>query len=88
MTSFNRSDVKNHLRPPFLVKSRLSTPASQPDATGFSDPEPETTEANPTAFSADFVAEHSSPGATQGSSESTGIPTRHQAPATSESARA
>ena len=36
MSIINRSDVKNHMRPPFLAKIHLCAPESQPDATGFS----------------------------------------------------
>lgn len=65
MTIINRSDVKNHMRPPFLTKIHLCPPErppeSQPDATGFSEPEPDPMNAQSSGFAADFVAEHSSP---------------------------
>ena len=41
----------------------LCEPVSQPDATGFSDSEPDAVDANPSVFAKDFVAEHSSAGA-------------------------
>ncbi len=62
MSIINRTDVKNHMRPLFLSKIHLCEPQSQPDATGFSEPEPDTIEAQPLGFAADFVAEHSSQG--------------------------
>jgi hypothetical protein len=64
MSNFNRSDVKNHLRPPFLAKIHLCPPKSEPDATGFSEPEPSVSKASPSRFDTDFTAEHSSPSAT------------------------
>ena len=42
MSPINPSDVKGHLRPPFLTKIHLVPPQSQPDATGFSAIEPDT----------------------------------------------
>ncbi len=62
MSIINRTDVKNHMRPPFHSKIHLCEPQSQPDATGFSEPEPDAVNAQPSGFVADFVAEHSSPG--------------------------
>jgi hypothetical protein len=60
MSPLMRSDVKSHLRPPFLTKLPLSQPVSHPDATGFSVAEPDATEAKLSIFAEDFVAEHSS----------------------------
>jgi len=60
MSIINRTDVKNHMRPPFLSKIHLCPPESQPDATGFSEAEPSVMNATQSEFSADFVAEHSS----------------------------
>ncbi len=60
MSIIIRSDVKNHMRPPFLAKIHLCPPESQPDATGFSETEPSIVNATQSEFSADFVAEHSS----------------------------
>jgi hypothetical protein len=88
MSNIKRSDVKNHMRPPFLAKIHLDPPESQPDATGFSAPEPEATETQPSAFSCDFVVEHSSPGSMQ---EPPGLPASSihlEASAASKSARA
>lgn len=62
MSPLMRSDVKNHLRPPFLTRIHVVQPESQPDATGFSGVEPDTIKANPATFAEDFVAEHSSSG--------------------------
>ncbi|MGO9326236.1 MAG: hypothetical protein ACLP07_16910 [Terracidiphilus sp.] len=65
MSTINRTDVKYHMRPPFLTKIHLCPPErppeSQPDATGFSEPEPDAMKAQSSGFAADFVAEHSSP---------------------------
>ena len=65
MSIINRTDVKNHMRPPFLSKIHLCPPGmppeSQPDATGFSEAEPNAMNASQSGFIADFVAEHSSP---------------------------
>jgi hypothetical protein len=60
MSIINRTDVKNHMRPPFVTKIHLCTPETEPDATGFSDDEPDAMNAQPSGFAADFVAEHSS----------------------------
>jgi len=92
MSIINRTDVKNHMRPPFLTKIHLCPPErppeSQPDATGFSEPEPDGMNAQSSGFAADFVAEHSSP-------NSSVAPGRHlpgsfhpEAPAASKSAKA
>jgi hypothetical protein len=59
MSPFNRTDVKNHLRPPFLLGTRLVRPEGQSDATGFFAVEPDTIERNLSSFADDFVAEHS-----------------------------
>lgn len=61
MSVINRSDVKNHMRPPFLAKIHASPPESQPDATGFSEAEPDAINAAQSGFASDFVAEHSAP---------------------------
>ncbi len=63
MSIIDRTDVKNHMRPPFLAKIHLCEPQSQPDATGFSAAEPDAIETIPSDFTADFVAEHSAPDA-------------------------
>lgn len=60
MSSPKRSDVKNHLHPPFHAKLHLVQPESQSDATGFPGAEPNPINANAETFTADFVAEHSS----------------------------
>ncbi len=51
-----RSDVKSHVHSPFLTKVHFV----QPDATGSSGTEPNTSKADPLGFAQDFVAEHSS----------------------------
>lgn len=63
MSNIRQSDVKNHLSPRFRTKIHLCQPGSQPDATGYSVAEPDAIETNPSNFSEDFVAEHSSSGA-------------------------
>ena len=62
MSLITKSDVKNHLHPPFLTKIHLCEPVCQPDATGYSVAEPDTIKANSSDFAGDFVAEHSSSG--------------------------
>ena len=62
MSNFNSSDEENHTRLPFHSKIHLCEPQSQPDATGFSEPEADAINANPSGFTADFVAEHSASG--------------------------
>ncbi|MGO8932350.1 MAG: hypothetical protein ACLPLZ_06370 [Terracidiphilus sp.] len=66
MSLIRQSDVKNHLSPRFRTKIHLCQPESQPDATGFSAAEPDTIASIPSSFTADFVAEHSAPGAAAG----------------------
>jgi hypothetical protein len=63
MSQIRQSDVKNHLSPRFRTKIHLCDPASPPDATGHSAPEPGAIQANSSNFAQDFVAEHSAPGA-------------------------
>lgn len=60
MKRIKRSAVKGHMRPPFLTKIHVIPSESRPDATGFSGADSDATEANPSGFSEDFVAEHSS----------------------------
>jgi hypothetical protein len=60
MSLIKQSDVKNHLSPQFRTKIHLCEPASQPDATGSSVPEPDAIKADSSSFAQDFVAEHSS----------------------------
>jgi hypothetical protein len=61
MSQIGQSDVKNHLPPRFHTKIHLCDPVSQPDATGYSEPEPDAIKADSSTFARDFVAEHSSP---------------------------
>jgi len=63
MSQIRQSDVKNHLSPRFRTTIHLCEPVSQPDATGYSVPEPDAIKANPSTFAQDFVAEHSLSGA-------------------------
>ena len=59
MSPLMRSDVKNHLRPPFLPKPPWPQLESQPDATGFSLAESDAINAKRSGFAEDFVTEHS-----------------------------
>ena len=61
MSQIRQSDARNHLSPRFRTKIHLCDPVSQPDATGYSVPEPDAIKTDPTTFALDFVAEHSSP---------------------------
>jgi hypothetical protein len=88
MSLIKKSDVKNHMRPPFLTKIHLCRPESQPDATGYSVPEPGTTNANRSGFSADFVGEHSSPGASLDPANPAANSIHLQPPTVSKSAQA
>ena len=60
MSPLKRSDVQNHLHPPFFRKIHLVQPESQPDTTGFSGSDLETTQASPSGFAQDFLADRSS----------------------------
>jgi len=62
MSLIKQSDVKNHLSPQFRTKIHLCEPVSQPDATGYSEAEPDAITADPSHFAKDFVAEHSTSG--------------------------
>jgi len=57
-----RSHEKNHLSSRDHTQPHLCPLESQPDATGFSNAEPDAIEANPLSFAEDFVAEHSRSG--------------------------
>jgi hypothetical protein len=72
MNPIKLSDVKSHLRPPFLTKTHLDQPESQPDATGFSTFESDAIKAGSSVFAEDFVAEHSSSDATLAKDNSQG----------------
>jgi hypothetical protein len=61
MSFVKRSDVKKPLSLNFRTKIHLCAPESQPDATGFSGAESDTNKSNLSSFTADFIAEHSSP---------------------------
>lgn len=61
MSIIPKNDVANPVQPPFNAKIHLCPPVSQPDATGFSEPEPDAMIAAQSSFASDFVAEHSSP---------------------------
>ena len=88
MSLIETSDVKNHPSPRICSKIHLCEPLSQPDATGFSAPETETTEADPSSFAEDFVAEHSEPDATAASSDHLPGSFHPEASAASKSAKA
>ncbi len=45
MSLIKQSDVKNHLSPRHRTRIHLAEPASQPDATGFSEEQPDHTDA-------------------------------------------
>ncbi len=83
MSFIERSDVKNHLRSPFLTKIHLVQPESQPDATGYSVAEPDASKANPSGFAEDFVAEHASSGVAVAPTDPVTASIRPQAPAAS-----
>jgi hypothetical protein len=61
MSFVERSDAEKPLSLELHAKIHLCAPESQPDATGFSEAESDTNKANLSSFTADFVAEHSSP---------------------------
>ncbi len=64
MSQIGQSDgKKNHLPPRFHTKIHLCDPVSQPDATGYSESEPDAIKADPSIFAQDFIVEHSSSGA-------------------------
>jgi len=88
MSLTKQSDVKNHLSPRFRTKLHLCEPVSQPDATGYSVPEPDAIKATPSTFAQDFVAEHSSPRVTAASGDHLPGSFRPEAPAVWKSARA
>ncbi|SPE17853.1 hypothetical protein SBA5_1100033 [Candidatus Sulfotelmatomonas gaucii] len=87
MSPIKRSDVKSHLHSPLVTKIHLVQPESQPDATGYSDGEPEAIKADPSGFAQDFVAEHSSSGVAVAPTDPTTGSIGQQAPAVSESAQ-
>ena len=57
MSIFEKIDTERHRRDIYLC-----TPASQPDATGFSMVETEVIKPGPSAFSGDYSQEHTVPG--------------------------
>jgi hypothetical protein len=88
MSLTRKSDVKNHLSPRFRTKIHLCPPESQPDATGFSVAEPDATEAKPSIFAEDFVAEHSTTRVAVAPADPVIGSSRPQAPNASKSAQA
>lgn len=88
MSQIRQSDVKNHLSPRFRTKIHLCDPVSQPDATGYSVPEPDPIKATPSAFTQDFVAEHSLSGAAVAPADPVSGSSRLHVPTASKSARA
>jgi len=62
MSLIKQPDAKNHLSPSFRTQIHLVPPVSQPDATGYSVAEPDTTKPNPSDIAEEFVAEHLSSG--------------------------
>ena len=88
MSLVKGSDVKNHLSPRFRTKIHPWPLLSQPDATGFSVPEPDTISANSSEFAKDYVGEHSSSGVAVAPADPVAGPIRPQASAPSKRARA
>jgi len=88
MSPVKRSDVKNHLHPPFLTRVHLVQPESQAEAAGFSGAEPDAIKADPLGFAQDLVAEHSSSGVAVAPTNPVTGSIRPQAPAVSKSAQA
>jgi hypothetical protein len=62
MTLIKKRDVKDYFAARRRARTHPFAPASQPDATGFSGPEPGAIPANSSGFAKDFLGEHSSPG--------------------------
>jgi hypothetical protein len=85
MSPIKKSDVKNHLHPPFFTKIHLCEPVSQPDATGYCEAEPDAIKANPSGFSEDFVREHSLSGLAAAPTDPVTGSIRRQAPSASKS---
>jgi len=88
MSLIKGSDVKNHLSPRFRTKIHLCEPVSQPDATGYSVPEPDVIKATPSTFAQDFVAEHSLSGAAAAPADPVTGSIRFHVPTAPKSARA
>ena len=88
MSPIKRNDMKSHVHSPLLTRIHLVQPESQPDATGFSGSDPETTNASPSGFAQDYLADHSSsPAALAPTDQVTGSG-GSQAPVGSKSAKA
>ncbi len=87
MSLLKQTDVKNHLSPSFRTQIHLVPPVSQPDATGYSVAEPDTTKPNPLNLAEDFVAENSSSGLAVAPTDPVTGSIRPQAPAESKSVR-
>jgi hypothetical protein len=87
MSPIKLSDVKSHLRAPLLTNSHLDRPESQPDATGFSEADPDANKVGPSAFADDFAVEHSFSGTALAHSNPSIGPIGPQAPATFKSVK-
>ena len=87
MSLIKQSDVENQLSPQSRTKIHLCAPVSQPDATGYSVPESDASNANLPNFVQDFVAEHSSSGAAAKPGDHLPGSFRPEAPAVSKSAQ-
>ena len=88
MSQIRQSDVKNHLSPRFHTKIHLCDPVSQPDATGYSAPEPDAIQADPSIFARDFIAEHSFSGAAAAPADAVAGSIRLHLPTASKSTQA
>ena len=87
MSLIKKSDVKNHLSVRFRKEIHVDNQSSQPDATGFSEDEPEACNAIPSDFATDFQVEHSFSGTVLAPGEPMTGSAGPQAPAASKSAQ-
>jgi hypothetical protein len=88
MSFVQRSDAEKPLSLESRTKIHLCAPESQLDATGFSEAESDTNKANLSSFTADFVAEHSSPRVAAASTDHLPGSFHPEAPNVSKSAQA
>ncbi len=88
MSNMQKSDVKNHLSPRFQTKIHLVPAVSLPDATGISSAESGADQPDSSGFARDFLADHSTSGATPTTGKPLPDPISSQLPAAAKSARA
>jgi hypothetical protein len=88
MTLIKKCDVESHFAAQRWARMHPLTPASQPDATGFSGPEPGAIRAIKSKFAKDFLGEHSSPGKTVAPRADIALPSDAVAPLAAGSAQA